>query len=571
MSTRGYVRLLTVAGIMSALLLVAVLLVRYVIEGPRGRSPSVLVVVIDTLRADRAYGPASKMPFFTQLARRGVVFTQARSVAEWTLPSHASLFTGKLPSEHGATFEHRTLPSEAATLAEVLATYGYATAGFTANVNVSSLYGFEQGFDRFVEAWRTPAGKDRTRASDTMIDELLAWWDATPHRPVFMFLNLMDAHLPYDADPESLAAAGPDARAIPQEILAASDLFERVLAGEVVVDEAFARALAARYGAAVQTADRKLERLVLELERREFFEHGVLVVTSDHGENLGENGRVDHQGVFDETLLRVPLLLYGERVPANVVRDEPITTARLFPWLVDLANGASKLPTPGETALVAERYPAIEIAERLAAKRPHVDRTTLERGEVAIVPREGGRKLLLTPGREPRLFDIEGPAAAERELDAKAESEWIERLQRDWARVRQLARPVRETYEPERSNGVEDSETWQRLAELGYVGARTEVFSMHAQEHLSRGNRAFQRKDYAAARTDFEAATRLDPNFVDAWFNLALALERTDLESALQIWEHYLALALKQGGQDAASIEHAMGRVEALKAPAPPK
>lgn len=551
---------------MTALLLAAVLIVRFIIEGPRGKAPSVVFVVIDTLRADRAFGPASQMPFFTQLAHRGTVYTHARSVAEWTLPSHASLFTGKLPSEHGATFEHRTLPTEAATLAEVLAGLGYATAGFTANVNVSKLYGFDQGFDEFVEAWRTKTGKDRRRASDTLIDEALSWWDRTQHRPAFLFLNLMDAHLPYDADPDMLAAAGPDARAIPDELLAAPDLFDRVLAGEVVVDHAFARALAARYGAAVKTADRKLERLVLELEKRDFFEHGVLVVTSDHGENLGDHGRVDHQGALDETLLRVPLLLYGERVPANVVKDEPIATPRLFPWLVDIANGASKLPTPGDTAIVAERYAAIEIAQRLATTRPQVDRSLLERGEVAVVPTEGRRKMLLAPDGATRLFDIDGPAATERELDPSTEAELIDLLNQQLARVRRLARPVRESFEPERLDPATASETWQRLTELGYVGANAELFSLHAQEHLSRGNRAYQRQDYAAARADFEAASRLDPNFVDAWFNLALALERTDLDSAREVWEHYLKLALKRGGQDAASIEHAMQRVEALKA-----
>lgn len=551
---------------MSALLLAAVLIVRYVIEGPRGRAPSVLVVVIDTLRADRAWGPASQMPFFAQLARRGTYFTHARSVAEWTLPSHASLFTGKLPSEHGATFEHRTLPTEAATLAEVLGGLGYATAGFTANVNVSKLYGFDQGFDEFVEAWRTKTGRERTHASDTLIDELLSWWDRTQHRPAFMFLNLMDAHLPYDAAPDLLEAAGPEARAIPDELLRAPDLFDRVLAGEVVVDQAFSRALAARYGAAVKTADRKLERLVLELERREFFEHGVLVVTSDHGENLGDHGRVDHQGALDETLLRVPLLLFGERVPVNVVRDEPIATPRLFPWLVDLANGAAKLPNAGELALVAERYPAIEIAQRMATTRPNVDRSVLERGEVAVVPTEGRRKLLLSPDQSARMFDIDGPASTERELDPSTEAAMVERLNVALARVRQLARPVQESFEPERLDQNGANETWQRLAELGYVGANTEVFSLHAQEHLSRGNRAYQRHEYAAARADFEAASRLDPNFVDAWFNLALALERTEIESAREVWEHYLTLALKRGGQDTASIEHAMSRVEALKA-----
>ena len=150
----GGTSLIRVAALMAGMLLIALVIVAS-IQRPK-RITSVVLVVLDTVRADHLtpYGYSKETtPRLARLAQEGLLFEQARSAAPWTLPSHASLFTGKLPSQHGCHWEHRWLADSQETIAEVLASprAGFETLGVTTNVNASSLYNLHQGFSRFVE------------------------------------------------------------------------------------------------------------------------------------------------------------------------------------------------------------------------------------------------------------------------------------------------------------------------------------------------------------------------------------------------------------------------------------
>src|SRR5437867_10742858 len=118
--------------------------------------PNILLVVIDTARADRfpfdGYGRPTA-PILTALAREGAVYTEAFSPAPWTIPAHASLFTGQYPSLHRTDCGSLRLPDGAVTLAETLHDAGYRTAGFTANPRLGKSYNFQQRFDSYVETW----------------------------------------------------------------------------------------------------------------------------------------------------------------------------------------------------------------------------------------------------------------------------------------------------------------------------------------------------------------------------------------------------------------------------------
>jgi arylsulfatase A-like enzyme len=184
---------------------------------PVDERPHVLIVVLDTTRADllSAYGhEARTSPALDVLAREGALYTRAYSTDFWTLPAHASLFTGRYPSEHGATSETNHFPGRVPTLASTLRAAGYRTAAFVANPWLSVENGFARGFERFEEAWR---GKKPDGMHDRDgVEEARRFFreHATQGSPFFAFVNINVAHLPYRPPIEDLHAVAPRARSI---------------------------------------------------------------------------------------------------------------------------------------------------------------------------------------------------------------------------------------------------------------------------------------------------------------------------------------------------------------------
>lgn len=524
--------------------------------------PNIVLIVVDTLRADRAR-PGNAPPFLASLMARGTTFVAARSPSNWTLPAHASLFTGLLPSEHGATFEHRYLADEAETIAEAIGREGYRTAAFSSNVNVSRTFHLDQGFDEFYETWNDPAVKSGTRPSDALAAALSHWLGADPKPPLFLFVNLMDAHLPYRV-PDALASAAPEAKAIDDALLDADDFFDRVLAGEVKLDDAFRRGLAARYDAAVLAADAALERVHGVLAGHGVLDDALLIVTSDHGEELGEDGRVDHQGSLAESLLRVPLVLVGTGVDAGQVSLAPVSTADVQRWMQDAhRRGLKPMQLRAMRPAISERQAPVGVLERLAARRPQVDRTRLERRETCAVSIDGAWKLLRREGEPPEFFRLtQAPGPGER---AEPPISVAEALNRALDEPIPPRRPVIERFEREKDVRIDEPD----LAQLPYGGRppQSAEGSVHAQVHLERGNRAFAAGDWERALADYQAAVALRPGFADAWFNRALALEKKGADAAEQrsAWEAYLDRAYHASKQDDASIQQALERVERLK------
>ncbi len=129
------------------------------------KPPNIVLIVLDTTRSDRlsVYGHSRKTtPFLERFGSSGVRFDQAWSVSSWTLPSHATMFTGLHPDEHGATQENFTISEDLDTLAERLKTRGYQTAGFSNNPWVSHRVGLTQGFDHFSEMWVVKQTREKT-------------------------------------------------------------------------------------------------------------------------------------------------------------------------------------------------------------------------------------------------------------------------------------------------------------------------------------------------------------------------------------------------------------------------
>ena len=350
--------------------------------GCRGSArPNIVLLVMDTVRADRfSWGGSPRVvaPRLEALARDATVYAQAFAPAPWTVPAHASLFTGRYPSAHRTDCGSLRLPDAEATLAEALHEAGYRTVGYTANPWLGATYNFQQGFDTWGETWReVPEGSPDTGASlnNQRIERFLRWYAGNPdarHQPFFLFANYFEAHLPYHPPaPERARMLRPGAELArvdrlarlghPQEmafILGRSDLTADDLA-----------LLNDLYDGEVAYVDRRVGEVFDWLAETGLVDDTIVVVTSDHGENLGEHGMLDHKMSVHATLLRVPLLVrYPRAVPAGSRVDAPVQLHDLYPTLLALAGAAS----PRGAAVEAELLPGIAGGRGRDATRPIV-------------------------------------------------------------------------------------------------------------------------------------------------------------------------------------------------------
>jgi arylsulfatase A-like enzyme len=313
---------------------------RLAVAPPAAGAPDVLLISMDTTRADHmsTYGYArDTSPNLTALGNDALVFTQARSPAQWTVPGHASMFTGMYPTRHGAHYagdwtagpkiygRKRVLPlaADRTTLAEVLRDRGYATGGFAANfANLDRGFGMAQGFSRyedhpgllfrpvphvvrFVQRFRPAFCKKPFRSAQEINAAALDWLGTVPReRPFFIFLNYLEPHHWLAAPPYDLWSRDlPHARA-----LALKGLFTHAVpAGLNAAEREF---VTANYDGQILAMDAALGDLIAALKTRGRYENTLIIVTSDHGELLGEHDIVGHGGrMMYEGLLHIPMVV----------------------------------------------------------------------------------------------------------------------------------------------------------------------------------------------------------------------------------------------------------------------
>jgi arylsulfatase A-like enzyme len=345
------------------------------LPAPPAGAPNVLFIVLDTVRAESLslYGyhrPTS--PNLARLAERGVRFDRARTSASWTLPSHASMFTGRWPHELSARID-RPLDASFPTLAEYLRDRGYATAGFIANTFFcNGWYGLGRGFLHYEDTAVTPieivrnsglgrrivkavdrSPRDRPGAffqrkdAPTINREVLSWIDHRPaDRPFFAFLNYYDAHDPYLTPVKHARGFGlrPASRADYKTLQDWHRIDKHKLTPH---DVELARDC---YDDCIAYLDGQLGLLFAELDRRGLLETTWVVVTSDHGEEFGERKGFGHGQSLHHEVIHVPLViaaptrrLAGRSVSAPVsLRDLPAT-------IVDLLDLESGSPFPGRS------------------------------------------------------------------------------------------------------------------------------------------------------------------------------------------------------------------------------
>lgn len=322
-------------------------------ELPRGR-PDVMLIVLDTVRADRlsCYGNTMlSTPNIDSLARQGLLFLNAFSTAPWTVPSHASMFTGLYTSQHHANWDSPYLRNEFVTLAERLTKAGYATAGFSENPYVGAGNGFAQGFGEFHETWRRPileralntalrpfVRRDEREYAPRTTSLAFRWLDAnhSDTRPFFVFLNLMAAHLPnYPRSSESPTQWPED---LLKRIEPVNTVPAKYYLPQYRLNGNELRVMAEIYDGEILYLDGHVGRVINFLKKSEMLENTIIILTSDHGENFGEHGFFEHNFCLYNSLIHVPLVLYSPRSIEPTIIQERVSNAAIMSTILDLAG-----------------------------------------------------------------------------------------------------------------------------------------------------------------------------------------------------------------------------------------
>ena len=334
---------------------------------PVTKSPNVLLIVMDTVRAQSLgfHGyerPTS--PSFDRLAQRGVCFRHAVSTCSWTLPSHASMFTGRFPHELSTDWA-APLDGTYPTLAEILGAHGYATAGFAANtLYCSDEFGLARGFAHY-EDYRVSAGQavlstslGRAARTDLHLGRVLDRGDnfgrknaervnrdflrwvskRSDGRPFFAFLNYFDAHDPY-LPPKDFALRFSPVR--PRGHLTPE--LRDTLPGPIIKE------LNDAYDGAVAYVDHHLGLLLDELETAGTLKDTLVVIVSDHGEQFGEHGLTEHANSLYMSVLHVPLvILTPSGSPRGLVVEDWVSLRDLPATVLGMTIGSGH-PIPGQS------------------------------------------------------------------------------------------------------------------------------------------------------------------------------------------------------------------------------
>lgn len=435
------------------------------LPAPAPNAPNVLFVVLDTVRADRlsVYGyERDTTPALRALAARGVAFDEARSTAPWTLPSHASMFTGRWPHELSITVS-LPLDKKQPTLAEHFARRGYTTAGFVANFYYCNAeYGIDRGFLHYedtpgrrdvtwIETLRAPTlgrivletaaskglvlpGVNLPRKFAEIVNaDVFRWLDARPPgpsgqpRPFFAFVNYFDTHGPYiiphtsprpfGSTLKELAEAEAKLRRLRRAAVKLGDGDETRCGGEHLglmneAAEELAHVRRMTYDDCLAYVDRQFERLLAGLEERGLLANTLIVVTADHGEHLGERGLVGHGHSLYRPVLHVPLLLAGPGIPQGKRIVAPVSNRDVPATLINLL-GHGQYPFPGRSlarhwnrAATAVPDPLLAMVEHQVKSRPN-PAVPASNGPLWAIVDEGFTYIRHSVGRE-ELYSLDG-------------------------------------------------------------------------------------------------------------------------------------------------------------------
>jgi arylsulfatase A-like enzyme len=317
---------------------------------PRSKAtrPNIALIVMDTVRVDHlsCYGYRRETtPHLDAFAADARLYTNALSPASWTLPSHASLFTGLSCSAHGLGWLHLCLDACFRTLAEQLAADGYQTVGLSSNAIITPETGLARGFQTFWDLSGSPFQPYAPR----MHAQLARWFKDRydPNRPFFLFMNYVEAHEPYAPPREALRFASLGAWDRWRSADQTQRMNDYVLAGGELSSRDIAD-LESLYDDEIGYIDEEIGEVLTFFKSQGLDENTLVVITADHGEHFGEHHVMSHQYSIYQPLVHVPLLV---RHPARFSpgsEERMVQSHDIYPTVLELA-GLGWKPLPGQT------------------------------------------------------------------------------------------------------------------------------------------------------------------------------------------------------------------------------
>lgn len=419
---------------------------------PPANAPNVLLIVLDTVRAENLslHGYQRKTtPRLEEFAKRAAVFERAVATASWTLPSHASIFTGRYLKELPKGWTRLTDSDiKAPSLAETFSDRGYTTAGFVANLIACDRdSGLERGFIRYEDypislgeiTLSSSLGRTITSSTNstklrrflgggdllnrktaaTINHDFLSWLDHKGERPFFAFINYFDAHSPYLPPEPFTEKFGPRPR--PKAALKLSRYLDALTTDGAAsvdknLDQQQLQAQLNAYDAAIAYVDHNLGLLIDELEKRRILENTLVIITSDHGEEFGEHGVFGHGWNLHWLTVHVPLLIsFPTRVPSGKVISEPVSLRDILATVGDVLDMEGNESFPGNSLARYwddTRRPHDEVSGPLSELGGHAQDY---KGTLKSITEGRYHYIRHSDGRE-ELFDIENDSFEKQNL-----------------------------------------------------------------------------------------------------------------------------------------------------------
>ncbi|HVS31857.1 MAG TPA: sulfatase-like hydrolase/transferase [Thermoanaerobaculia bacterium] len=453
--------------------------------------PPIILISIDTLRADRlaAYGSNRvATPAIDRLAADGIVFENAYAQAPLTLPSHASMLTGKLPYQTGvrSNIGYR-LDAATPSLPKLLAARGYTTGGAISAYVLRGETGIGPMFDFYddsLEVFESASLGALQRNGDETVRAALGWLDGVRDKPPFLFLHLFEPHTPYEAV------------------------------------EPFKSRYSDPYDAEIATVDAILERFLGELRRRDLYDRALIVLTSDHGEGLGDHGEAEHGVLLYREVLHVPLIL---KLPKGEWRGKRVTApAGLTDLLPTLAAAVgAKVPDGLEGVSLIDLATGRATPDRSIYSETMYPRLHLGWSELRSLT-DARHHFIESPDSE--LFDVVADPAEKRNIREDRRREY--RALADQLRSMPLNLTVQSNADPEEM---------ARLAALGYLSGQASAGDgprRNPRDHigvLARVQQTFVLNQQGRYRESIELCREIlgdYPDLVDVYNQLAGNLRR---------------------------------------------
>ena len=493
-------------------------------EKTRQSLPNIVVITVDTLRADRlgCYGYRRiKTPQMDTLASEGVLFEHAFTPTPITLPAHASIFTGDYPATLGlksnGTF---ALTESALTLAEVLKKDGYSTAAFVSTYILDSRFGLDQGFDVYnddlVTGVQSPAMIQKERRAETVTKAAVEWLNTRKSgAPFFLWVHYYDPHAAYD--PPS------------------------------PFKDAYAKS---PYDGEIAYTDSWIKQLIDKLKKMGIYDQTLIALAGDHGEGLGDHQEDTHGIFLYDSTLHVPLIFHcPARLPKNKRIGSLVRLIDIAPTILDIAG--QKIPASMQ---------GVSLASLMSGQKSDLNlvlycETDYPRFTYGWSPLEGIRtsqwKYIKAP--ESELYDLAKDPAEAKNL-IQQEKGQAEKCQKDLADIKKHVATAQAQGTPPSAKPVTlDKASRDKLKSLGYIFTSNSEKNKPAYpdpkskialvKHFDEGAKYLGQKKYAEAVKEFEKVIKEDPQNIDAFTCLAAVYQATgETKKAIEAYKQAVSL-----------------------------